>query len=139
QRLGAAEEDLGQLLRALRGEDPSLGIAPVTAPAAEASLAEATELFEEVRAAIGDLTGQRAAFTAAAAAAAELDAAAGTLLDRYRAATLGVAGPAAEAAGAVGARLPLVLLGTALVIVVMMLFIYYRSRDFSRAAELQAA
>ena len=135
QRLGAAEEDLSQLLRALRGEDPTLGIAP----AAGASLAEANELFEQVRTAIADLTGQRASFTAAAAAAAELDAAAGTLLERYRAANLGAAGPAAGAAGAVGARLPLVLLGTALVIVVMMLFIYYRARDFGRAAELQAA
>src|SRR5690606_17978082 len=134
-RLAAAEEDLGQLLRALRGEDASLGIAPVPS----ASLAEAARLFEEVRGAIGELTGQREAFADAAAAAAALDAAAAGLLERYRRANLDTGSAAAGAAGALGARLPLVLLGTALAIVLMMLFIYYRARDFSRAAEQHAA
>src|SRR5690606_6000515 len=88
QRLGAVEENLGVLLRALRGEDQSAGIAPVTEPSAAAGLQQANASFEELRSAIGELGASRAAFTTAETAARQVDTAAAQLLERFRAARL---------------------------------------------------
>jgi twitching motility protein PilJ len=64
----------------------------------------------------------------------ELDAAAAELLTRYRASDVSIAPVGAGAA----TRLPLLLVFAALVIAALMMFVYYRARDYRRAAELQA-
>jgi twitching motility protein PilJ len=140
QRLGDAEEYLGQIIRGLRGEDSSLGITPVTGEAARSNLDAATEQFEAARAAIAAVVAGGERFAAAEAALAQLDAAVSGLFERYRAAqaaaTPGASGLLPDAL--LDSRTLLALVGTALVIVALMMFAYYRARDFRRAAEIQA-
>jgi len=55
RRVGDAEQYLGQIIRGLRGEDPSLGVTPVRGQAALATLDSTARLFEETRSTIGTL------------------------------------------------------------------------------------
>ena len=134
QRLSNAEQFLGQIIRGLRGEDTSLGMTPVRGQAAQASLDEATRLFEETRAAIGTIVAGAPQLAAAATAVTGLDTAAAGVLARYRGGSFGadaiVAGPLED--------LPLTLVASALGVALLMMFVYYRARDFRRAAEIQA-
>jgi twitching motility protein PilJ len=135
QRLGNAEQYVGQIVRGLRGEDPSLGMTPVTGQVAESTLEAATRLFEETRSEIGTIVASADRLIAAETAAAAFDAGADELLERYRGTDLGAQlGGTAESRQ----RLPLLLVGAALVIVALMMLVYYRARDYRRAAEIQA-
>jgi twitching motility protein PilJ len=134
QRLNDAEQYLGQIIRGLRGEDQSLGMTPVRGQTAQANLDSATRLFEQARAAIGTIVSGGDELEAVASAVTALDAAGATLLGQYQRAD--VAAPAA-AAGWRG-WLPIVLVGIALLLVLLMVLVHYRARDFRRAAEIQA-
>jgi twitching motility protein PilJ len=134
QRIRDSEQYLGQFVRGLRGEDDTLGVVAVGGRAAPADLVALDDLLERARRAIVTLGAAAEPLTAANAAVAELDAAAGELLARYRGTSFGpvvVSGDIAE-------RLPLLLVVAALVIMALMMFVYYRARDFRRSAELQA-
>jgi twitching motility protein PilJ len=134
QRLGDAEQYLGQIIRGLRGEDQSLGMTPVRGQAAQANLDSATRLFEQARAAIGTIAAGNAELDAAASSVGALDTAGAALLGQYRRADLA----APVAASGWQAQLPLVLVGTALLLVLLMMLVYYRARDYRRTAEIQA-
>jgi len=132
RRLGDAEQYLDQIIRGLRGEDASLGLTPVSGQVAQADLDAAGKLFEQTRAAIATIATNAGSLTAAAEAADAFDGAANELLERYRS----VDGGGTASGGT--SRLPLWLVGAALLITLLMMFVYYRARDFRRAAEIQA-
>jgi twitching motility protein PilJ len=134
RRLQDAEQYLGQFVRGLRGEDDTLGVVAVRDGAAQADLAAIDELLERLRRAIVVLDAAAETLTTAIGAAREFDAGAAELLTRYRATDLTVAG----ASSGVTARLPLLLVLAALATAALMMYVYYRARDFRRAAELQA-
>jgi twitching motility protein PilJ len=133
QRLADAEQYLGQFIRGLRGEDSSLGITPVNADLAAAEFATASALFDRSAAAINRVLASRTALAAAEDALGRLDLAVLPLLERYRAFNAEAAVPVDDAS-----RTPLMLLGAALAIFALMMFAYYRARDFRRAADIQA-
>jgi twitching motility protein PilJ len=134
-RLNDAEQFLGQIVRGLRGEDASLGMTPVSGQAAQANLDAATRLFEQTQAAIRTIVGTAEPLAAADSAATAIDARGSELLSQYRGADRGaLAATGAQSQG----RLPLLLVGIALLLVAAMMLVYYRARDFRRAAEIQA-
>jgi twitching motility protein PilJ len=134
RRIGDSEEYLNQFIRGLRGEDTTLGVVPVGGRAAPADLVAVDDLLERARGAITTVSMAAESLTAANAAAGEFDAAAAELLGRYRGTDLGTV----LVTGTIAERLPLLLLVAALVITALMMFVYYRARDFRRAAEMQA-
>jgi twitching motility protein PilJ len=134
RRLGDAEQYLEQFVRGLAGEGSTLGIAAAVGSAPAGDLATVNDLFEQARSAIATITAAVEPLQAAAAAARELDAAAADLLTRYRSTEFGVV----AATSGFMARLPLLLVGTALVIAALMIYVYYRARDLRRSAEVQA-
>jgi twitching motility protein PilJ len=131
-RIQDAEQYLGQFVRGLRGEDTSLG---VTAVSDRNALTAIDELLEQVRQAISTIGASAETLTGAAAAVRAFDGAAAELLARYRNTDVSIA---AAAPAGVGTRLPLLLVFAALAIAALMMFVYYRARDFRRSAELQA-
>ena len=133
-RMEDAEQYLDQFVRALRGEDDSLGVVPIRGGSAQADLGSVDELLGRTRLAVAAVGSSAEALTGTAAAVGELDAAAAELLARYRASDVSIAPVGGEAA----TRLPLLLVFAALVIAALMMFVYYRARDYRRAAELQA-
>jgi twitching motility protein PilJ len=134
QRLSDAEQFLGQIIRGLRGEDTSLGITAVRAQSAQASLDDAKKLYEQTRSGIEGIVAGAPQLTAAATAVSGFDTAAAAVLTRYRSGSFG----AGAAAASPLAGLPLILVGVALGVALLMMFVYYRARDFRRAAEIQA-
>ena len=134
RRLSDAQQYLGQIIRGLRGEDTTLGVAPVQGLAAQSSLDAATRLFEETRTAIDTVVGGGDRLIGAETALGGFDAAAADLLERYNETDLG----AVIGSSAGGDRLPLILVGAALFLALLMMFVYYRARDFRRAAEIHA-
>ena len=132
RRMQDAEQYLGQFVRGLRGEDTTLGVTAVSAPA---DLKAMDELLERVRRAIAAIAASAETLTGAVAAAKEFDAAAAQLLTQYRDTDVSIAATAPDGAGS---RLPLLLVFAALAIAALMMFVYYRGRDFRRAAEMQA-
>jgi len=134
RRIGDAEQYLGQFIRGLRGEDDTLGVVAVGGRAAPADLVAVDDLLERARRAIAAVGTAAEPLTAANAAAGEFDAAAAELLARYRGTEFGPVVVSGDLAG----RLPLLLVVAALVITALMMFVYYRARDFRRSAELQA-
>jgi twitching motility protein PilJ len=135
RRMQDAEQYLSQFVRGLRGEDTTLGVTAVPERAAQADLAAMDDLLERARRSIGAIGATSDALTAAVAAAKEYDAAAAELLEQYRGTDVSIA---ATSGGGLGARLPLLLVFAALAIAALMMFVYYRGRDFRQAAELQA-
>jgi twitching motility protein PilJ len=133
-RMENAGQYLDQFVRALRGEDATLGVVPAREPAAQADLASLEELWGRARTAIAAMRSNAETLTGAASTVREFDAAAAELLTRYRDTDVSIA---AVADGAT-TRLPLLLVFAALAIAALMMFVYYRARDFRRAAELQA-
>jgi twitching motility protein PilJ len=134
RRIGDSEQYLNQFVRGLRGEDTTLGVVAVGGRAAPADLVAVDDLLERARRAIATLGGAAETLTAANVAIGEFDVAAAELLTRYRGTDLGTV----LVTGTIAERLPLLLLVAALVITALMMFVYYRARDFRRAAELQA-
>jgi twitching motility protein PilJ len=135
RRLEDAEQYLGQFVRGLRGEDGTLGVVAAGGAAAQADLRTVAELQERARQAVATIGARAAALTAAFAAVGELDAAAAELLTRYRDTDVSIS---AVADPGMAARLPLLLVFAALAIAALMMFVYYRGRDFRQAAEQQA-
>jgi len=133
QRLNDAEQYLSQIIRGLRGEDASLGMTAVRGQAAQANLDSAVSLFDQARESIGTIVALGGQLSAAASSVATLDQAGVALLAQYRRADV-----AAPTAGGWLAQLPMILVGAALLLVVLMMLVYYRARDFRRAAEIQA-
>ena len=133
RRMEDAEQYLGEFVRGLRGGDTT--VAAVPDGAAQADLAAIEELQEQVRRATQVIGSTSEALTAASGAVREFDRAAAELLTRYRNTDVSIA---AAAPSGLGARLPLLLVVAALVIAALMMFVYYRARDFRRSAELQA-
>ncbi len=130
-----AEQYLGQFVRGLRGEDPTVGVTAVPNGAASADLQAMDELLERARRGVAAISSAADDLNGAIAAAREFDTAAAELLARYRDTDVSIA---ATSTGGVGTRLPLLLVFAALVIAALMMFVYYRGRDFRRAAESQA-
>src|SRR4051812_3464758 len=132
QRLNDAGQYLGQIIRGLRGEDTTLGMAPLRGQTAQANLESATRLFEEARVAIGTVVAGAGQLAAAGAAAASIDKEAGGLLAEYLR-----LGRGSRAAADVGAT-PLVLLGIAVLLVLLTVMIHYQARASRHAAENQS-
>jgi twitching motility protein PilJ len=130
-----AEQFLGQFLRGLRGEDTTVGVTAVPNGAASADLMAMDELLERARRGIAMISSAANDLTNALTASGDFDAAAAELLTRYRDTDVSIA---ATSSSDVGTRLPLLLVFAALVIAALMMFVYYRGRDYRRAAELQA-
>jgi twitching motility protein PilJ len=133
RRIGDSEQYLGQFIRGLRGEDDTLGVVAAPSQAAQRDLAALDELLERSRRAIGQIGVAAETLKAAVGRVAAIDAAAAELLTRYRGTKLSVVG-----SDGVMERLPLLLVGAALSIAALMIFVYYRARDLRRAADLQA-
>ncbi len=131
-RMENAWQYLDQFVRALRGEDASLGVVP--APAAQADLPSIDALLGRVRTPITTMRANADTLTGIGSTVRELDAAAAELLARYRATDVSIS----ATTGGATTRLPLLLVFAALAIAALMMFVYYRARDFRRAAELQA-
>jgi twitching motility protein PilJ len=132
RRMQDAEQYLGQFVRGLRGEDTTLGVQAVSAPG---DLKTMDELLERVRQAVAAISSSAETLTGAITAAKEFDSAAAELLAQYRDTDVSLAATAPNGAGS---RLPLLLVFAALAIAALMMFVYYRGRDFRRAAEQQA-
>ena len=130
-RLDDAERFLGQMIRGLRGEDTSLGIRPAGVSAA-AELAAAGALFDEARAALGAIAATGDRLAAADAARRRFDRAAADLLGRFDAL------PAASGRSVWAERVPFVLVGAAVLLLITMLVANRRARDFRRLAEVQS-
>ncbi len=133
RRLEDAEQYLGQFVRGLRGEDDTLGVVAVR-DLAQADVTVLSELHERVRQASAAIGSGAEQLTATLAAISELDAAAAELLTRYRDTDVSIA---AVPDGGMAARLPLLLVFAALAIAALMMFVYYRGREFRRVAEQQ--
>jgi twitching motility protein PilJ len=134
RRLEDAEQYIGQFVRGLRGEDPSLGVVSVKDGAA-AELKSLSQLHEQTRQAVAAIGSGADALTSVLAAIREFDGAAAELLTRYRDTDASIA---AVVEGGLTSRLPLLLVFAALAIAALMMFVYYRARDFRQAAEQQA-
>jgi twitching motility protein PilJ len=134
RRLEDAEQYIGQFVRGLRGEDASLGLVAVKADAA-AELEALSKLHEQTRQAVAEVSSGAESLTAVLAAVREFDGAAAELLTRYRDTDVSIA---AVVEGGLTARLPLLLVFAALAIAALMMFVYYRARDFRKAAAAQA-
>src|SRR5690606_17489002 len=130
-RLDDAERYLGQMIRGLRGEDTSLGLRPAGASAAS-ELAAAGALFDEARAGLGALIATGSRVAAADAARRRVDRAAADLLGQWGSL------PAASGESVWAGRVPLVLIGAAILLLLTMLVANNRARDFRRLAEVQA-
>jgi twitching motility protein PilJ len=135
RRLEDAEQYVGQFVRGMRGEDPSLGVVAVKDGAAAAELKSLLQLHEQARQAVAAIGSDADTLTSALAAIREFDGAAAELLTRYRDTDASIA---AVVEGGLSARLPLLLVFAALAIAALMMFVYYRARDFRQAAEQQA-
>ena len=133
-RLDAAEQYIGQFVRGLRGEDATLGVVSIKDGAA-AELKSLAQLHEQTRQSVAAIGSGAETLTAALAAIREFDGAAAELLTLYRDTDASIA---AVVEGGVTARLPLLLVFAALAIAALMMFVYYRARDFRQAAEQQA-
>ena len=131
RRLEDAEQYLGQFVRGLRGDDATLGIVAVRDDGA-AVLRSITDLEERAREAVATIRSGAETLTAASTASDDLDSAAAELLKRYRATDVSIA---AAASGGVTARLPLLLVFAALALAALMMFVYYRGRDFRYSSE----
>jgi len=134
-RLSDAEQYLAQIIRGLRGEDSSLGVTSVSGQAAADNLEAATTVFEDTRTAIGTIIAAGNQVYAAEATLTQLDESSTVVLTRYQDLELV---PIIDAEFA-DDRLPLALVGTATLILLLMMLAYYRASDFRRAAEIQAA
>jgi twitching motility protein PilJ len=135
RRLDDAEQYIGQFVRGLRGEDATLGVVPVEGGTAAAELESLKELHERARQAVAGVGSAAGTLTAVLAAIGEFDGAAAELLTRYRDTDASIA---AVVEGGLTTRLPLLLVFAALAIAGLMMFVYYRARDFRQAAEQQA-
>ena len=135
RRLEDAEQFIGQFVRGLRGEDQSLGVVAAKDGAAAAELRSLATLHERTRQAVAAIGSGAETLTAVLAGIREFDGAAAELLTRYRATDASIA---ASVEGGPASRLPLLLVFAAMAIAALMMFVYYRARDFRQAAEQQA-
>ena len=135
RRLEDAEQYIGQFVRGLRGEDATLGVVAVKDGTAAADLKSLAELHEQTRQAVMAIGSEAETLTGVLASIRAFDAAAAELLTRYRNTDASIA---AVVEGGLTARLPLLLVFAALAIAALMMFVYYRARDFRQAAAQQA-
>jgi twitching motility protein PilJ len=133
-RIGDAEQYLGQFARGLNGQDDTLGVVPVRNPSAQRDLAAIDALLERARKAIAGIGAGAETLTAAEAAVADLDSAGADLLSRY----IDVGPGGTSGSGGLMGWLPLLLVGAAVIIAALMLFVYRRARDLHVAAESQS-
>ena len=135
RRLEDAEQYIGQFVRGLRGEDASLGVVAVKNGAAAAELESLSKLHEQTRQAVAAIDSGSESLAGVLASNRGFDGAAAELLTRYRDTDVSIA---AVVEGGLATRLPLLLVFAALTIAALMMFVYYRARDFRQAAEQQA-
>jgi len=134
QSLGDAQQFLGDIIRGLSGQDSTLGMVAVNGEAAGETLATAEALFEEMRVEIATVIASGDPFIGARSSLRELDGAAAELLQRYR-----TVSPAEGLLSVVaGGRVPSILAGAALFLLILLLLAYYQARDFRRAADIHA-
>ena len=134
QSLGDAQQYLGDIIRGLSGQDSTLGMVAVNAEAAGATLATAEALFEEMRVEIATVIASGDQFIGARSSLRELNVAAAELLQRFR-----TISPAEGLLSVVtGGRVPSILAGAALFLLILLLLAYYQARDFRRAADIHA-
>lgn len=134
QALGDAEQFLGEMIRGLSGQDTNLGLIPVVGGGAGEDLATTQRLFEEMGTAVAMVVSFSDQFLEVRSALEALDAAAEDVLGDYRtlAATDGFAGLLSDR------RVPLILAGAALFLLILLTLAYYQARDFRRAADIHA-
>jgi len=132
--LDDSEQFLGQVIRGLSGQDSTLGLVPVNAEAAGGDLASTERLFEDMRTEVATIVSSADQFVDLRQAIADLDVAAEDVLQQYRtlAPTEGFAGLASDR------RIPLILAGAALFLLILLMLAYYQARDFRRAADIHA-
>jgi len=135
RRLEDAEQYIGQFVRGLRGEDATLGVVAVKDGAAAADLKSLADLHDQTRQAVMAIGSEAETLTGVLAAIRAFDGAAAEILTRYRDTDASIA---AVVEGGLTARLPLLLVFAALAIAALMMFVYYRARDFRQAAAQQA-
>lgn len=131
QQIDGAVQYIGQVVRGLKGEDSDLGVTAVGDSTASAALAKVDTLFEQLRAAVGQMTASAKQLRPLGASEAAFNQAAGSLLDAYQ--NIRSAGPVPG-----GRSLALILVAVAVAILALMMLAYYRARDFRRAAAIQA-
>ncbi len=133
RRLNGAAQYLGQFIRGLRGEEPTLGLTAVNSSAAAAELEVASGYFDRAVEAVNGIVATRGALAPSTQALQRLDAAAQRLLERQ---------PAYSGAGASGVATvsgtTAMLLAAAMGLLALMMLGYYRARDFRRAADIHA-
>ena len=134
QALGDSEQFLGEMIRGLSGQDSNLGLVPVSGAEAGDDLATTQRLFEEMGTAVATIISFSDQFLDLRRALVALDTAAEEILGRYRtlAPTEGFAGLLSDR------RVPLILAGAALVLLILLMLAYYQARDFRRAADIHA-
>ena len=124
-------DSLDQIIRGLAGDDSGLGIVAVGSAAAN-ELAEVQVAFRQLQAELTPVIGSRESLVAVEDQRSQLEDAAAELSRRY------LALPAeGEVVGSYS--LPVLLLAVGLVVLLLMLFAYYRAGDVRRAADIQAA
>jgi twitching motility protein PilJ len=136
RRLRDAEQSIGEILRGLSGQDTDFGIVPATGADASRGLEQANRLFGEVRNELGTIIAAAEPLAGLTWAAAQFDQAAAALMERYRG--IEMAPRAAPTAGERSRTIGLVLLGAALALLLLMMAVYYRARDFQREADVHA-
>ena len=124
-------DSLDQIIRGLAGDGGGLGIAAVNSAAAN-ELAGVQLAFRQLQGELTSVVGARESLVAVEDQRRQLEAAAGELSRRY------LALPSeGEVVGSYS--LPVLLLAAGLVVLLLMLFAYYRAGDVRRAADIQAA
>ncbi len=121
-----------QIIRGLGGDDTGLGLASVGAAAA-AELGEVRDVFQRLQGALQPVIAVGEDLIIIEQQRQQLAAAAAQLSQRY----LALPDEGGEVVGSYS--LPVLLLGVGLVVLLLMLFAYYRAGDVRRAADIQAA
>jgi twitching motility protein PilJ len=124
-------DSLDQIIRGLAGDDSGTGVVPVSSASAT-ELAEVQLAFRQLQAELTLVIGARQALIAVEEQRRQLGSASSELSQQYLA--LPIEG---EVVGSYS--LPVLLLAAGLVVLLLMLFAYYRAGDVRRAAEIQAA
>jgi twitching motility protein PilJ len=132
QKLSGQVQYIDQILRGLGGDDSGLGIAAVTDAAVAKTLDAAGTPLDRLRSSVGRLMASAGVLQQLDAAASALDQAADKLLDAYQGIDAGRSAPGGTGTLALG------LVAAAGAILALMMFAYYRARDFRRAAAIQA-
>jgi len=132
QRVADSTDYLGQILKGLAGEDSGLGVQRVTGADAEQRLRAVQELYGQLNERVLEAVSATQSLVAAQKAASEMAIAADALASLTGDLTPVVSG---EGANFLSRTVPLVLIGAALLLLVIVAGIYIAAANIRRAAE----